>query len=78
MYMNEPGTSRYVHPANIQIHLNSLISLGFYLEETLKPCLNIEHPSDQTAEMQSNLSLQWVQTPTCISCMDSEGDRRFL
>ena len=37
MYMNEPGTSWHMHTANIQIHLHSLISLSFYLEETLNP-----------------------------------------
>ena len=35
MYMNEPGTSWHMHTANIQNHLHSLISLSFYLEETL-------------------------------------------
>ena len=34
MYMNEPGTSWHMHPANIQIHLHSL---SFYFEETLNP-----------------------------------------
>ena len=35
--MNEPGTSWHIHTANIQIYPHSLISLSFYLEETLNP-----------------------------------------
>ena len=37
MHMNELGTSWHMHTPNIQIHLHSLISLSFYLEETLIP-----------------------------------------
>ena len=37
MHMNELGTSWHMHTANIQIHLHSLISLSFYLNETLNP-----------------------------------------
>ena len=35
MHMNELGTSWHMHTANIQIHPQSLISISFYLEETL-------------------------------------------